>query len=149
MLESSRDENSLQRVLSPRPPISPPRIPSEFHNLQEVVSYNKVAVDELVSHLFTLIDKSENEALYWSTLFEESQKELFQMRENMQKSQKEEADYIDPEVIPNGPRRNSKQPIEEGPAQTTPTGPGRWGLFRGVLSAVVGQQHPHETTQHV
>ena len=145
MLEASTDENISPRVVSPKLPISPPRIPVEFQNVKEVICYNKTAVDELVSHLFILIDKSENEALYWSTLYEESQKELFEIKENMKKSQKEEADYIDPEVIPNGPRRNSKQPIEEGPSQNTPNGVGRWGLFRGVLSAVVGNQQPQET----
>ena len=145
MLEQRRDENTSTRIASPKVPISPPRLPSEFEDVKEVICYNKMVVDELVSHLFSLIEKSENEALYWSTLYEESQKELFEVKEGMRKSQKEEADYIDPEVIPNGPRRNSKQPIEEGPSQLTPSGTGRWGLFRGVLSAVVGNQHHQET----
>jgi hypothetical protein len=120
-------------------PISPPRIPLEFQEpLREVRCYDKETVDELFSHLLQLLDKTDNEVLYWSTLYEESQKELFEVKEKLLKNEKEEAEYIDPEVIPNMSRRNSKQPIEEG----TETPPGkRWGLLRGVLNAVVGNSH--------
>ena len=121
---------------------SPPRLSPRFEKIREVVSYDKETVDELVGHLISLVEKSENEALYWSTLYEESQKDLFQMKEEARKEQKEEADYIDPEVIPQGPRRNSKQPLEGGGGvdgdAPSGTASSRWGLsLRGVLNAVV------------
>jgi hypothetical protein len=122
---------------------SPPRLPVEFQQpLREVICYDQGTVDELVGHLCKLLEKSEHEVLYWSTLYEESQKELFEVKEKMRKNEKEEADYIDPEVIPNMSRRNSKQPIEGG--AETPTG-SRWGLFRGVLSAVVGHTQQNDS----
>ena len=116
--------------------VSPPRLPLEFQQpLKEVDCYDKKTVDELVAHLVGLIEKTENEVVYWSTIYEESQKELYEVKEKLRKNDKEEAEYIDPEVIPNMSRRNSKQPIEGG--TETPSGR-RWGLFRGVLNAVVG-----------
>jgi hypothetical protein len=116
--------------------VSPPRLPVEFQQpLKEVECYDKQTVDEIVAHLVRLLNKTENEVLYWSTLYEESQKELYEVKEKLRNNEKEEADYIDPEVIPNMSRRNSKQPIEGG--TETPSG-SRWGLFRGVLNAVVG-----------
>lgn len=141
------DEN-ISPVRSPptkkeRLEISPPRLPAEFQqSMKEVSCYDKPTVDELVAHLVHLLEKTENEVLYWSTLYEESQKELFEIKEKMRTTEKAEADYIDPEVIPNMSRRNSKQPIEGG--TETPSG-SRWGLFRGVLNAVVGQSQKHET----
>ena len=144
-MSSATDENvsptNSPPVKKERLTLSPPRIPEEFKNVREVVCYDKETVDELVTHLVRLVEKSENEVLYWSTLYEESQKELFALKEEVRTKEKEEADYIDPEAIPNTSRRNSKQPIEEG--TETPSG-SRWGLFRGVLNAVVGnnsQEH--------
>ena len=125
-------------------PISPPRFPVEFQQpLKQIDCYDKQTVDELFNHLVKLLEKTEHEVLYWSTLYEESQKELYELKEKLKRSEKEEADYIDPEVIPNMSRRNSKQPIEEG--TETPSG-SRWGLFRGVLNAVVGHSNHTDST---
>ncbi len=136
-LKKERIDDAFQRC------ISPPRLPAEFQGpMKEVSCYDKATVDELVAHLVRLLEKTENEVLYWSTLYEESQKELFEIKEKLETNEKEEADYLDPEVIPNMSRRNSKQPIESG--TETPTG-SRWGLFRGVLNAVVGQSQQRET----
>jgi hypothetical protein len=145
-MSSLTDENVSPGTSPPakkeRLALSPPRIPEEFRHVREVLCYDKETVDELFAHFVRLVEKTENEVLYWSTLYEESQKELFEIKEKLRTNEKEEADYIDPEAIPNSSRRNSKQPIEEG--TETPSGGSRWGLFRGVLNAVVGnnsQEH--------
>lgn len=129
--------------------LSPPVLSPRFEVLKEVLVYDKETVDELVSHLIHLVNKYENEALYWSTLYEESQKELFEMKDKQRTEQKEEADYLDPEVIPVGPRRSSKQSLEGPGADGANDGSSpnrsasnRWGLsLRGVLNAVVGNQY--------
>ena len=122
-------------------PLSP-----RFQNIREVQTYERETVDELIGHLVGLVNKYDSEALYWSTLYEESQKELFTLKEKQRNQEKEEADYLDPEVIPVGPRRSSKQSLE-GPKSGEESVPqrsasNRWGLsFRGVLNAVVGHQY--------
>jgi hypothetical protein len=126
--------------------VSPIALSPRFQNIREVQSYDKETVDELLSHLVGLINKYDSEALYWSTLYEESQKELFSLKEKQRNESKEEAEYLDPEAIPVGPRRSSKQSLE-GPKTGDDTVPqrsasNRWGLsFRGVLNAVVGHQY--------
>jgi len=130
---------------------SPPHISPRFSNLKEVLTYDKAVVDELVAHMQSVIEKTENECLYWATMYEESQKEIFEIREKLRSQQKDEADYIDPEVIPNGERRSSRPSLdnraafEEEMARSTSRLPQGWfslkSAVKSAVSTIVGGQY--------
>ena len=130
---------------------SPPHISPRFSNLKEVLTYDKNVVDEFVSHMQSVIERSENEALYWATMYEESQKEIFELREKLRAQQKDEADYIDPEVIPNGERRSSRPSLDNRAAfdeemvRSASRIPQGWfslkSAVKSAVSTIVGGQY--------
>jgi hypothetical protein len=70
-------------------------------NFVEVLTYEKSAVDAFIEHFRSSIERAETEVLYWSTLYEESQKEISELKKKLDKVKAaEEADYIDPQGIP-------------------------------------------------
>lgn len=125
--------------VEPKGSISPPRIPDTLIS-RTTVCYEKQTVEELLGLLLGALEKSEHECTYWSTMYEESQKELFSLRERMRKE--DEAEYIDPEVIP--ARRSSKPSLEGGdaPMDGEEEGGPRWfslkAAVKSAMSAVVG-----------
>jgi len=89
---------------------SPPRVSPKIY--KEVLTYEKAVVDEFIAHLQSVIERTENETLYWATMYEEGQKETFELKEKLKLHVKDEADYIDPEAIPNTERRSSRPSID-------------------------------------
>lgn len=139
MAENCEPENKFLQPESkfPNCPVSPPRLPEL--NVTANFSYQRETVEELFGLLLEALEKSEQETLYWSTMYEESQKELYTIREQMRKD--DEADYIDPEAIPAEDRRGSKPSLEQGDLPVTAEEP-RWfslkAAVKSAMSAVVG-----------
>ena len=130
---------------------SPPHISPRFSNLKEVLTYDKNVVDEFVAHMQSAIERAENECLYWATMYEESQKEIFELREKLRAQQKDEADYIDPEAIPNAERRSSRPSLEnraafeQEMARSASRLPQGWfslkSAVKSAVSTIVGGQY--------
>ena len=122
-------------------PLSPPRLPA---STRQAFCYDRAVVEELFSRLLGALEKSERETLYWATMYEESQKELFTLRERLRKE--DEADYLDEAQIPDVPRRSSKPSLESG-EDSAP----RWlslkAAVKSAMSAVVGGQSAYATLE--
>jgi hypothetical protein len=153
-LESPRSPPTKKekRTSMPLPCVeSPPHISPRFSNLKEVLTYDKDVVDEFVAHMHSVIERTENECIYWATMYEESQKEIFELREKLRAQQKDEADYIDPEAIPNAERRSSRPSLdnraafEEEMARSTSRLPQGWfslkSAVKSAVSTIVGGQY--------
>jgi hypothetical protein len=84
-------------------------------------------------------------------MYEEGQKEIFELKEKLKAHTKDEADYIDPDVIPNEQRRSSRPSIdnraafEEEMERSASRLPQGWfslkSAVKSAVSAVVGGQY--------
>ena len=129
--------------------VSPPRMPESVVSLQTTKCYEKQTVEELFGLLLQALEKSERECLYWSTMYEEGQKDLFALRERIRKE--DEAEYIDPDHIPNDPRRGSKPSLEAPAEEQIEDDVPRWyslkAAVKSAMSAVVGGSPKYSATQ--
>ena len=148
-INSPPNKKERRSLEIPVGPVSPPRISPKV--TREILTYDKTVVDEFVSHLQSVIERTENECLYWATMYEEGQKEIFELKEKLKAHTKDEADYIDPEVIPNEQRRSSRPSLDnraafdEGMERSTSRLPQGWfslkSAVKSAVSAVVGGQY--------
>lgn len=156
--EVMKDDENLNPTPSPYSPPSKKNKTSNYnvdYTPHQVLTYEKAAVDTFISHFRSAIDRAEKEVTYWATLYEESQKEVSDLREKLRalEHKGEEADYLDPEGIPDevGLRRTGRPSIGAKPAHaddpydapiassSSLLAPNRWLSFskvRGAVSAV-------------